>query len=188
MEYRKEATRILLAEGLKTVMQRQSFEKITIKMITDEAGVIRPTFYHYFQDKYELLEWIFEEEVVRRVREVLDVSKGTETIRLFFVLLSREKPFYRKALEIKGQNSFEEILYCDIYRMFLEVIREYGLKDRDKHKHLTPEWAAAYYANGLANVVKFWLLSDEEVLPEHVADTYFHLLTHSVFDIVDRKK
>ena len=34
-----------------------SFDKITIKMITDQAGVIRPTFYNYFQDKYEVMEW-----------------------------------------------------------------------------------------------------------------------------------
>lgn len=43
----------LLAESLKELTIKQPIEKITIKEITDKAGVIRPTFYNHFQDKYE---------------------------------------------------------------------------------------------------------------------------------------
>ena len=52
-------TKALIGESLKVLMRNHPFEKITIKMITDEAGVIRPTFYNYFCDKYEVVEWIF---------------------------------------------------------------------------------------------------------------------------------
>ena len=47
---------IVLAESLKELAGTKPIEKITIKEITDKAGVIRPTFYNHFQDKYELLE------------------------------------------------------------------------------------------------------------------------------------
>lgn len=52
---RKKMTKALIGESLKVLMRNHPFEKITIKMITDEAGVIRPTFYNYFCDKYESL-------------------------------------------------------------------------------------------------------------------------------------
>ena len=52
----------LLAESLKELTIKQPIEKITIKEITDKAGVIRLTFYNHFQDKYELLEWIIRTE------------------------------------------------------------------------------------------------------------------------------
>ena len=48
----------ILADSLKALVLKKPVEKITIKEITDKAGVIRPTFYNHFQDKYELLEWI----------------------------------------------------------------------------------------------------------------------------------
>ena len=48
---------VLLAESFKKLARTRPIEKITIREITDEAGVIRPTFYNHFQDKYELLEW-----------------------------------------------------------------------------------------------------------------------------------
>ena len=54
----KNAVDTLLAESFKELTLKQPIEKITIKEITDKAGVIRPTFYNHFQDKYELLEWI----------------------------------------------------------------------------------------------------------------------------------
>lgn len=41
---RKKMTKALIGESLKVLMRNHPFEKITIKMITDEAGVIRPTF------------------------------------------------------------------------------------------------------------------------------------------------
>ena len=59
----------LLAESLKELTIKQPIEKITIKEITDKAGVIRPTFYNHFQDKYELLEWIIRTESLCRLSD-----------------------------------------------------------------------------------------------------------------------
>ena len=48
----------LLAASFKELLCKAPMEKITIKDITDKAGVIRPTFYNHFADKYALLEYI----------------------------------------------------------------------------------------------------------------------------------
>ena len=53
MTEEKKDVELALAESLKKLMVRTPFEKITIKQITDGAGVIRVTFYNHFQDKYE---------------------------------------------------------------------------------------------------------------------------------------
>ena len=56
----------LLAKSLKEIAVRRPVEKITIKEITDKAGVIRPTFYNHFQDKFELIEWIIRTELLEQ--------------------------------------------------------------------------------------------------------------------------
>ena len=63
MERKGEMTKALLGQKFKELVVKKSFDKITIKMITDEAGVIRPTFYNYFRDKYEVMEWLLWEDV-----------------------------------------------------------------------------------------------------------------------------
>ena len=60
----KSAIDTLLAESFKELAKKHPIEKITIKEITDLAGVIRPTFYNHFQDKYELLEWIITTDLL----------------------------------------------------------------------------------------------------------------------------
>ena len=52
MRHRNNVDR-LLAESFKELACTTPIDKITIKEITDKAGVIRPTFYNHFQDKYE---------------------------------------------------------------------------------------------------------------------------------------
>ena len=46
----------LLAASFKELLCKAPMEKITIKDITDKAGVIRPTFYNHFTDKYARLD------------------------------------------------------------------------------------------------------------------------------------
>ena len=67
----KNAIDILLAEALKELAIKHPIEKITIKEITDKAGVIRPTFYNHFQDKFELLEWIITSELLEPIHPLI---------------------------------------------------------------------------------------------------------------------
>lgn len=53
-----------LADSLKVLIRQEPLEKITIKQITDDAGVVRPTFYQHFADKYRLVEWILQKELL----------------------------------------------------------------------------------------------------------------------------
>ena len=110
---RKKMTKALIGESLKVLMRNHPFEKITIKMITDEAGVIRPTFYNYFCDKYEVVEWIFNEYIIEKVRAMFEQKMYTEGLKLLFVCMKNDCAFYRKAFEITGQNAFVHAGFCE---------------------------------------------------------------------------
>src|SRR5258706_6137075 len=49
-------TRQLLQSALRTLMQRKSFEEISVHDITETATVNRATFYDHYTDKFALLE------------------------------------------------------------------------------------------------------------------------------------
>ena len=187
MEGKREATKQLLAAGLKKLMQGRPLEKITIKMITDEAGVIRPTFYNYFQDKYELLQWIFETEVLSPAVLLIENGMYNEALEMMFKLMDKDKAFYRKALETKGQNSFEEILYKSLYDLYLGLIKKRGIRI-DKYENVfSAENLALYYSRNLADVVRFWLTSRQDLAPELIAESYSYLIAHPVFEVLNEK-
>ena len=78
----KNAVDTLLAESFKELTLKQPIEKITIKEITDKAGVIRPTFYNHFQDKYELLEWIIMSQIIEPIGPLLQNGMVHEALVL----------------------------------------------------------------------------------------------------------
>ena len=84
----------LLAESLKELTIKQPIEKITIKEITDKAGVIRPTFYNHFQDKYELLEWIIRTELLEPVKPLIQNGMIDQALIIIFAGIEKEKDFY----------------------------------------------------------------------------------------------
>ena len=84
MERKSELTKALLGEKFKELVAKKGFDKLTIKMITDAAGVIRPTFYNYFQDKYEVMEWLLWEDVFKEATRMMDNEEGMESLRYLF--------------------------------------------------------------------------------------------------------
>ena len=58
-------------------------------MITDGAGVIRPTFYKHFQDKYELIEWIVMEQIIRPAAPLIENGMFNEAVVLMFTSLEK---------------------------------------------------------------------------------------------------
>ena len=106
----KSAVDTLLAEALKELAEKHPIEKITIKEITDRAGVIRPTFYNHFQDKYELLEWIIMEDLLKPMIPLIKNRMLDQAWIFLFTSIEREKTFYSKFSRLEGQNSFEVII------------------------------------------------------------------------------
>ena len=76
----KSAIDTLLAESFKELALKHPIEKITIKEITDKAGVIRPTFYNHFQDKYELLEWIIDTQLIAPAEPLIQNGMVNEAL------------------------------------------------------------------------------------------------------------
>ena len=175
-----------LADSLKELVQKMPFEKITIKKITDGAGVIRVTFYNHFQDKYDLLTYIVQKEILEPVGILLGNNMYKEALTLIFTNLKKESAFYEKAVRIEGQNSFEEITEECIYKLLLDLFsgRSSG-KPHAKHPWLTIDSLARYYARSMNYVVIYWIRSGMTIPPEEVANIYEYVVTRSLWDILE---
>lgn len=188
MEQKKELTRKLIAQSFKGLMQKYPFEKITIKMISDEAGVIRPTFYNHFRDKYDLLEWIFNTEIIEEARSLLSHGMKVEAIKFIFRCLISEKTFYRKAFLLTGQNSFEDIVIKYFTELFLFAMEKQPATILPKDNSvLTPENIAEFYTIGLVTFLKKWLTQtmDDQPSPDDLLDAFTYVLTHSLADFIE---
>lgn len=186
MERKSELTKAMLGESFKELVTKKGFDKLTIKMITDAAGVIRPTFYNYFQDKYEVMEWLLWEDVFKEVTELMEQDLGMESLQLLFRKFSEDKDYYEKVFEVTGQNSFEEMLYEQIFHMEEILVKHHPLKHLKDMPHVEEKVFLEFHAVSLMNGLKYWLKKESKNLSSKEAMEFYHyMMSHSILDLLD---
>src|SRR6266516_614812 len=78
----------LLREALIDLIEERGFEALTIGELTSRAMVSRAAFYRNYQDKYDLVEQIFEEAMSALLNAVGDLGEVLRAYRAIRTALS----------------------------------------------------------------------------------------------------
>ncbi|MFR5563949.1 TetR/AcrR family transcriptional regulator C-terminal domain-containing protein [Clostridium disporicum] len=178
----KKDVHVALQESFKKLILKHNFDKITIKMITDEAGLIRPTFYNHYADKYEVLEEIFYNDIFKGSKMLIENKMPYEAIYYMFSRIESNKKFYLQAIKITGQNSFEEIINNNLIKIFKNLFNQYDINN-SKEKFSVND-IAEYYSRGLTFIIKRWIEQGIKISSRELADKYKILVTNSLDDII----
>ena len=54
-------TKLQFALAIKSLMKEQSLDKISVSTICKQCNLTRQTFYRNFKDKYDLVNWYFQQ-------------------------------------------------------------------------------------------------------------------------------
>jgi AcrR family transcriptional regulator len=121
---RVKRTRILLRDALIALIEEQGFDALTIGELAERAMVSRAAFYRNYQDKYDLVEQIFEEAMgtlFEAIGEFGPEHPPDVWVR-FFEQIAQYDRLYRALLGKKGSPWFVQKM-----RMrFAELIKEHG--------------------------------------------------------------
>lgn len=175
---------VVLAESLKELASTKAIEKITIKEITDKAGVIRPTFYNHFQDKYELLEWITVNELFNPVDPLFSAGMLKEGVTFILTSMEKEKDFYKRAVQLDGQNSFNEIFTRCVSNAVLKYIDMENLSNFADYKWLTKETVAEFFAHSIGYITISWINKGMVIPVDELADVYLKMFHSSILDVI----
>ncbi len=99
---------MLLREALVELIEERGFDALTVGELTERAMVSRAAFYRNYQDKYDLVERIFEEAMSPLLAAVgeLGSEHPTETWVRFFEHIAAYERLYRSLLGRKGSPWF----------------------------------------------------------------------------------
>ena len=179
MDRKRDLTKILLAESFKELLIKGSFDKITIKMITDQAGVIRPTFYNYFQDKYEVMEWLLETEVFQHIREMTEDGMEREAIYLLLRKMEKDRIYYQKAFEAILEKKIRQLGEGMVGRHKIKLEKLQGIKDIK----IFLEFHTITVVTGL----KYWLTSrDIHLSADEAMEYYLFLMSLPILELLEK--
>lgn len=136
-------------------MLEKTFEQITVVNITKDCGLSRLAFYYHFQDKYELLNWIFYTEVVAPFKDGLEIKNWHIKLAGALKTMKDQEKYYRNAFEYDNIE-FLKYLYtvaADIFNNAFDVTfgTDYDIKKSDR------EFITRFFSYGVQGTINDWV-------------------------------
>ena len=164
------ATKRALAAAMKQLMAKMPFAKISVRDICQLCQMNRKIFYYHFQDKYDLVNWIFQTEFLMAVQR-RPYESTWALIRDLCEYFYENRAFYWNALSVEGQNSFQ-----DYFREVLDpVVRAYAEDLFDGEGEATA-FFINFFSDAFIAAMLRWLSSRNCMPP----DRFTRLLRRSV--------
>src|SRR6266704_6861913 len=127
-------TQTLLREALIALIEERGFEALTIGELTSRAMVSRAAFYRNYQDKYDLVEQIFEEAMSALLNAVGELGREhpPEIWVKFFEHIAAYERLYRALLGSSGSPWFVRKMRASLAGL---------IKERGHRRHGPDAWA-----------------------------------------------
>lgn len=186
-EEKRENLDLILIESFKKLMTEYPFEKITVTLISEKAGILRPVFYSYFRDKYELVDYMFYNDITKELKVLLSHGMVIEAIKLLFTHVANERSMYRKLFDTEGQNNFQTIVMDQLSALFDVYVNAFDSHSLPDNPLITPSSICRYYAMGLTISIKNFLASPANATIDQCVNAYYYIVTHSIFDFLSKE-
>ena len=178
------STKKALADALKKMMVIKPIDRITVNDLVETCGVSRQTFYYHFDDVYDLLEWVFEEDANANLPSEVVYDNWKNDVTLWFKYLYENSTF---ALNVYNSNSR---LYMLRYikgrlraciRSFSEIVAEGRSIDRQDF-----EFIVEFYSNIVVGLISQWMDAGMQLPKEITTDKVLRVLDNSIENIMER--
>ena len=166
---KSQLTKQALCDALKKLLSKKTIDQITIGEITAEAGFNRQTFYYHFRDIYDLLTWVFNQEL-RVIRPYLDKPNVNrqETLRQSIIYLSHNKYLCSCVIHGVGREQLMFTLHDSIYDLIKYVIIHENDIRPIPPKHL--DFTVEFYTHAISHSLYNWISDGMRETPEELLE------------------
>ncbi len=130
-------THIQIKDIFIKLLDQNEFDKITVKMICDTAGINCGSFYYHYHDIYEMLDEI-ENDLNRGLTEYAEEwtgkkeKNGKSPFIPYLKFIQKYSNVYRPALKLRRENPTENIFYPMWERIGIPICRRKAIEDEEE--------------------------------------------------------
>ena len=176
-------TKMVLRESLLKLLEQKPINNITVTELCQNADVNRGTFYAHYSEPFELMKQI-EDELYNDLRDCYERSADMtpeSMSRELMAIANQHREICKITLGENADQEFVSRIHAMSYEYFKRSwrgsIEKLGIPD-DYFYH--------YLSTGVIEIVRHWLVSDENRAPDEVANIMFKL-TSGVIHMCDEK-
>ncbi|MDE1548835.1 TetR/AcrR family transcriptional regulator [Jeotgalibaca caeni] len=180
--------------ALTQLLEQKSIDEITVKEITDLAGINRGTFYLHYVDKYDLFEKSVNQVIVE-MRDIgqtilMKVSENSDPEVLKKEVSSSMGAIFEYALEnhrfIKSLLS-ENSTYS-FHHKFNEILNDYFVETmKDSQTEVPPVYLVAAISYAVEGLIHSWLQGGMKESPEEMGDICFEIIYRNMSGVMNNQ-
>ena len=177
-------TKIAMAQSLKRMLLIKDLDKITISDITNDCGINRQTFYYHFKDIYDLLEWVYTNEVTKALGEKKTYETWQQGFKQIFQYIVNNKEFVLTTFNSVSREYLERYLYNEVYLLLIGVVEEKakGIAVREKDK----SFIADFYKYAFVGIVLDWIKSGMKEESDKIIERLNKLIYGNMEEALER--
>jgi AcrR family transcriptional regulator len=190
MEDRRiQRTRKLLEEAFLALIEKQSYESITVQQITNRANLGRATFYCHYHDKEQLLLATLQalhDDLEQRLSPltVQDLATGNTLLSVtIFQHVAAHADLYRVLLSERGAAFARHFLMAYVTRK-AEQYGVIGLLAIVQEPAIPISFLAEYASGTLLGAVSWWLNHGQPKTPEEMGQIVRTLIVTNIVSIL----
>jgi AcrR family transcriptional regulator len=173
-------TRKNLVDAFWSLYTSKRIDKITVREITSKAGYNRGTFYEYFRDVYDVLEYI-ENQSLPAIEDLppwkgLEVH-STELFASFLELYRERYKYYKVLLGEKGDPAFQRKLKDSLKSKIIEAQSRKGLVNVNEL-----DLMLEYSLSGLIGILIYSFEHKPEMSDEQLMAALYNLFKDNMFE------
>lgn len=157
-----------ISDALTELMRKKPFNEITVKDITDKAGVARLTFYRHFETKEEVLNYRFQ-ELFSEYLSTIENTEAKNLLEALTICFTYWKKNTRQIVALK-ENGLDALLYAPFSKYLDTMLSKYHA---DKEML---DIQRQFLVGGLYFSMIEYIISDDAPSPSQAADSVLKLL------------
>ena len=180
-------TKERIVEAYIELESERPVEKITVTALVERSRITRKTFYYYFKDIYDLLEWIYTNEVIEKIKNIESDSPAEnwqqEFLYVFEYILDNKKFVYNTYYSV-SRALFLNFIYKQTNMLLTRVIDEKSKKIAVQNKN--KKFIADFYKYAFVGLVQEWIENGMLENPEEIIKKLSIMLEGSFDSAIER--
>lgn len=149
------ATKAVIVQAARELMRQRSLDAITVEMIAGACHISRNTFYYHFEDKYDMLRWMFQQQIQPALDAACARGPWADSIPVLCEWLRQDARLSLHLMQTLAPESLPGLLLDYYKEAILRSARDYF--SRRKTDDEEAEAVALYYAYGVVGSLMEWV-------------------------------
>lgn len=147
-------TKQFIADALYELMKQKSLDKITVKDLVSYCNISRTTFYYYYKDIIDVIEYRISKKLDSITELALQQDTAIKAIEIYVSTTNELHDMMHMIFASNRQNEFEEIVINSIKAYIKELFPD---KFSDATNGFESESALHFYACGFSGLLLKYL-------------------------------